>query len=203
MLAIMGVILYGSMSLLVVGIQTSQLNSTVATMDALEKALLNFRMAFGRLPCPADITLTTTSANYGVEAANTSNTCSGSTPAANYTASGAAEGGVPTRALRLPDSYMYDGWGHKFRYAVSPIYTGAAISSSSACTGSIAVNDVRQARRAARKRFIRLSATVLTGWRLPRAPGRQRGAARMRMNRPIAIATVPARIQAALAFSHR
>ena len=36
---------------------------------------------------------------------------------------------------------MYDGWGHKFRYAVSPIYTGAAISSSSACTGSIAVND--------------------------------------------------------------
>ena len=103
-LAIMGVILYGSMSLLVVGIQTSQLNSTVATMDALEKALLNFRMAFGRLPCPADITLTTTSANYGVEAANTSNTCSGSTPAANYTASGAAEGGAPsTRALRLPD----------------------------------------------------------------------------------------------------
>jgi prepilin-type N-terminal cleavage/methylation domain-containing protein len=51
-IAIIGIILYGSMSLLVVGIQTSQVNSTVATMDAIEKALLNFRVANGRIPCP-------------------------------------------------------------------------------------------------------------------------------------------------------
>src|SRR5206468_3078595 len=103
-----GVILYGSMSILITSVQTTQVNSTVATMDAIEKALLNYRVAFNRLPCPSDLTTTATNANYGIEAANMGS-CTGGSPAANFiAASGTAEGGVPTRALRLPDSFMYD-----------------------------------------------------------------------------------------------
>ncbi len=149
-LAIIGVILYGSMSLLVVSIQSSQVNTTVATMDAIENALLNFRVAFGRIPCPADLTLSASNANYGVEAANTGS-CTGGTPAANFiAASGTAEGGVPTRALRLPDSYMYDGWGHKLRYAMNPNYS---VSTSTTCSlgavsaPAITINDASGAAR--------------------------------------------------------
>ncbi len=147
-LAIIGVILYGSMTILVVGVQSSQVNSTIATMDAIENALLNFRVAFGRLPCPSDLTATASSASYGIEAANTGSCTSGS-PAANFIAtSGIAEGGVPTRALRLPDSYMYDGWGHKLRYAVNPndtLITSAACTLSG--TPSITINDASGAAR--------------------------------------------------------
>jgi prepilin-type N-terminal cleavage/methylation domain-containing protein len=147
-IAIIGVLLYGSMSILVVGIQASQVNATVATMDKIEKALLDFRVAFGRIPCPSDLTLTSASANYGVEAANTG-TCTGGSPAANsISASGVAEGGIPTRALNLPDDYMYDGWGHKLRYAVNPDYT---VTYGTACTlnanPSITVNDASGAAR--------------------------------------------------------
>ncbi len=147
-LALIGVILYGSITLLTVGIQTSQVNSTIATMDAIEKALLNYRVAFGRIPCPSDLTATASSANYGREAANPG-TCTGGSPAANFiAASGTAEGGVPIRALRLPDSYMYDGWGHKLRYAVNTNYT---VTSSTSCSLStnpfITINDASGAAR--------------------------------------------------------
>jgi prepilin-type N-terminal cleavage/methylation domain-containing protein len=147
-LALIGVILYGSMNLLVVGIQATAVNKTVARMDRLEKALLDFRVANGRIPCPSDLTATSSSANYGVEAANQGN-CTGGSPAANsISASGAAEGGIPTRALNLADDYMYDGWGHRFRYAVNPDYT---VTYGTACTlnanPSITVNDASGAAR--------------------------------------------------------
>jgi prepilin-type N-terminal cleavage/methylation domain-containing protein len=147
-IAIIGVILYGGMSVLVVGIQTSQVNATVARMDKIEKALLDYRVANGRIPCPSDLTATASSANYGVEAAN-KGSCTGGSPAANsISASGVAEGGIPVRALRLPNDYMYDGWGHRFRYAVNPDYT---VTYGTACTlnanPSITVNDASGAAR--------------------------------------------------------
>src|SRR5579859_1123807 len=146
-IAIIGVILYGSMSLLAVSVQTAQVNSTVATMDILEKALLDYYVAFGRIPCPSDLTATASSGNYGMEAANNGGTCTGSSPTANFiAASGTVEGGVPTRALRLPDSFMYDGWGHKLRYVVNPSYTVSGLS----CyipTGDITVSDAASAPR--------------------------------------------------------
>ncbi len=150
-LALIGIILYGSMRLLVTGVQTSQVNSTVTTMDAIEKALLDYRVAFGRIPCPSDLTATASSANYGVEAANTG-TCTGGSPAANFAAaSGTVEGGIPTRALRLPDSYMVDGWGRKFRYAVNPDYTVTSTTNctltGSVSTPGITVNDASGAAR--------------------------------------------------------
>lgn len=37
------------------------------TLDTIETALMNYRMAYGRLPCPADITLAENTANFGNE----------------------------------------------------------------------------------------------------------------------------------------
>jgi prepilin-type N-terminal cleavage/methylation domain-containing protein len=133
-IALIGVILSGSLVTFSAYMQSNQYNTTVARMDAIEQALLNFTVVNGRLPCPADITLTpclasgnptTCSANYGLEAGAGSGSspgvgtgvCTGGSiaPAANFTGSGGqVEGGLPTRALQLPDSYTFDGWCRRF-----------------------------------------------------------------------------------------
>lgn len=125
-LAIIGVLMAGAMVMLTSSLKTSQHNATVKRMDDINAALLDFALANGRLPCPSSLTITETSSNYGVEAANPG-TCTGGTPAANYTSptTGAVDGGVPVRALKLPDSYMYDGWGRRMRYAVDPTMTAS------------------------------------------------------------------------------
>lgn len=145
-LTIIAVILGGGLAIWIGALQANQVNATVDRMNRIEQALLGYTVANGRIPCPSDLTLTPTTAttgtyynttagaDYGLEAGSDAKSaigtgtgvCSGTnmTPQANFTsASGAAEGGVPTRALRLPDDYMYDAWGHRFRYAVDPTYT--------------------------------------------------------------------------------
>ena len=153
-LILIATILGSGLAMLTASLQASQYNTTVARMDAIEKALLNYGVSFYRVPCPANLTLTVASANYGYEAGASaggvgSGECvTGMTPAANFkSVSGAEEGGVPTRALQLPDEYMYDGWGRKFRYAVDPSatktnslpYPTGGLCSASA--SSITVND--------------------------------------------------------------
>ncbi len=137
-LLLIGLIIGMSLVTLTGSIQASQYNVTVARMDAIEKALLNFAIANTRIPCPSDLTQLSGSATYGVEAGAGSGSspgvatgaCTGASmvPVANFTSvSGAAEGGVPTRALGLPDDYIYDGWGRRFRYAVDLSMTVRAL----------------------------------------------------------------------------
>src|SRR5271170_4492428 len=69
-------------------IATVRLSSTQQKMKANDDGLMQYRTANDRLPCPADLTLATTNTNYGLEAA-TPGTCTGGTPAANFTGFGA------------------------------------------------------------------------------------------------------------------
>ncbi|MDX2074127.1 MAG: prepilin-type N-terminal cleavage/methylation domain-containing protein [Alphaproteobacteria bacterium] len=100
--------------------------ATESKLDVIEKALLNFREQYGRLPCPGSATLAATDTNYGVEAANLG-TCTGGTPAATYVTvgspTGIPSGAVPVRTLGLPNEFMVDGWGGKFHYEVAPAMT--------------------------------------------------------------------------------
>jgi type II secretory pathway pseudopilin PulG len=105
-------------------IEQSKYTATENKLNAIENALMSFRQNKNRLPCPGDLTLVSSNANYGVEAANPG-TCSGGTPAANNISTVVAgsplvmEGGVPVRGLNLPDEFMYDGWGRRINYAVT------------------------------------------------------------------------------------
>ena len=148
-LVLIALVLAGGLVTLTSNAQTSQFNDTVAKVDVIEKALLNYSTSFYRLPCPSNLTLTASNANYGIEAAN-QGTCTGGTPAANnIAASGTAEGGVPTRTLQLSDDYMFDGWGRRIRYAVDKAYTlSSSLPVTSVCTvvatpntAAITVND--------------------------------------------------------------
>ncbi len=139
-LALIAVVLSGGLVLTTAYIQKRQLDATLATMDAIESAILNFSLAYNRIPCPGDITLSPSSAYYGMEAgAGSGSTIStgtgvctgtGMLPQANFVYSptppltgGQTEGAVPTRTLQLPDNYMFDGWGRRLRYAVDPTMT--------------------------------------------------------------------------------
>jgi type II secretory pathway pseudopilin PulG len=126
-------------------IEISRKASTNTKLDVIESTLMAFRLANNRLPCPGDLTLTDIPANaatYGYEANNTSGTCTGGSPAANFSATNTqnanipagttvAEGAVPVRTLNLPDEFQWDGWGRKFGYAIWTPYAAAATSTAS------------------------------------------------------------------------
>ncbi len=124
-LAIIGAVLAGGFVIGLGALDAERYNATTERMDNLHKALLDYSVTFNRLPCPASLALAEGNANFGVEGA-TPGTCTGGIPAADFTSSsGAVEGGVPTRALQLPDEYQFDGWGRRLRYAVNPEWTAA------------------------------------------------------------------------------
>ena len=109
-------------------LDSAQVATTNSRMQVIETALLSFRRANDRIPCPGDATLLASNSNYGKESANLGN-CTGGSPAANYSVTSGGslivEGSLPARALNLPDEFMYDGWGHKFVYSVWAPATGA------------------------------------------------------------------------------
>jgi prepilin-type N-terminal cleavage/methylation domain-containing protein len=129
-LVIIAVIIGGGLMIATNGLQAAQYNVTVARMDDIERALFNYATAYNRIPCPSDLKQPSSSVTYGLESGTqsggtgTGECITGMTPAAAFASpSGSEEGGVPTRALQLPDDYMYDGWGRRFRYAVDPTMT--------------------------------------------------------------------------------
>ena len=143
-LSIIAVIIAGTFSMGSSMVESARKVNTQQKLDAIEAALMGFRLANNRLPCPTDATITdipANSATYGYEAANLG-ACTGGTPAANtsYSVTGntnatagtaVAEGAVPVRTLNLPDEYQVDGWGRKFAYAVWTPLTAVATSTSS------------------------------------------------------------------------
>jgi len=67
-LAIIGVIMSGSMTLFSSNFQNQQLSITKAKLQTIRNTLYAFRAANGRIPCPADATIAQTAANFGIEA---------------------------------------------------------------------------------------------------------------------------------------
>ena len=138
-------------------VESAQRTATNNVLDAIEDALYSFRVANNRLPCPADVTLASTNANYGVEASTGGDCYSSGAVKANYqylVPKGAStltpggtyivEGGVPTAALGLPNTFQVDGWGRKIVYSVWVPLTGASAFTVYGITqncGAIKVND--------------------------------------------------------------
>lgn len=89
----------------------------VANMQAIEDALLAFRIKNNRLPCPAQANLANSAANFGVEAA-TPGTCTGGTLAAIAVGADNVVGAVPVRTLGLDEHIAYDPWGQAYTYMV-------------------------------------------------------------------------------------
>ncbi|MBV8939536.1 MAG: prepilin-type N-terminal cleavage/methylation domain-containing protein, partial [Alphaproteobacteria bacterium] len=102
----------------------AQVMQTRLKIAQIQKALMTYRRANDRLPCPADPTAVQNTANYGVAvtppgACNSAAGVIGNTTLPVF----AVEGSVPYQTLNLPEDFMYDGWGKRIAYAVDPRMT--------------------------------------------------------------------------------
>ena len=135
-IAIIAVIAAGTFSMGGSMVESARRVSTQQKLDAIETALMAYRIANNRLPCPSDPTLTDVaahSATYGYET-GAAGTCADAngvsytipTTSTDYAALGmtVAEGALPVKTLGLPDEFQFDGWGRKFAYAVATPMTG-------------------------------------------------------------------------------
>lgn len=145
-LLIIGTVLSGGVVVTAAMLTRMQTSETEHKLATIEEAILHYRRAFNRLPCPGDITIAPDAANFGMEAPDIG-TCTGGTPAANFgpASTTVVAGGLPTVALQLEDDYAVDGWGRKFLYAVDTQFTSADafddIPITDVTTGAIVVND--------------------------------------------------------------
>jgi len=122
-LMIIAVIVGGAITLTSVALQNVAATTTKSKLKTLQESLFNYRIAYNRLPCPANSGYAMTEAYYGVEALYIGGYCSGGTPSADTVqAPGAEIGMVPVRTLGLPDDAAIDGWGRRINYAIPREY---------------------------------------------------------------------------------
>lgn len=166
-LIVLSVVLGGVLPYITEGLKQADGSDTIDRMEAIERALLVFRAANDRIPCPADMTASVNSAGFGTEAA-TPGTCTG----ANFSSAGVVGGMVPTKSLGLPDEYAFDGWGQRIAYHVHTAFTADATSGD----GSIIVNDSAGTPRTS------LAAYVLVSYGMNGIGGYTRGGWRATVN---------------------
>jgi len=141
-------------------------NATELNIKTIEMALDEYRKRNNRLPCPADIALTTASANYGVEANNPGTCTGGGIVASTTTSANIVFGAVPANALGIGKNLMQDNWGRLFVYYVDRRLTveesldernAGYIDPTSTTIGDITIQDATGANRTTRAAYAILS----------------------------------------------
>lgn len=141
-LVIMSIVISGALTLGTAKTQQNQLENSYEEMQEIQTALKVYLNEYGKLPCPASITLTSGNALYGREATD----CSDASPPAGltrveYPASSGKYvriGGVPFYSLGLPERYLGDSYNNRYVYAVMESAIPAFTSSS---VGNIQILD--------------------------------------------------------------
>ena len=101
-LAIIALLLAGALIPLSTQVDVRNVADTQRSMESIREAIIGFAQANGRLPCAADGTIAAGTANAGKELCPN------------------GFGVVPWATLGVPE---VDGWGRRFSYWVSPIFT--------------------------------------------------------------------------------
>ena len=128
-LAVIGLLMGMGITVGVSQVESAKVKQTHNKIEAINKAMMAFRVANGRIPCPANLTLGPTHTNSGIEASNPGYCRAGAITANFENGGGVATqgfivaGAVPIKTLGLPNEFMYDGWGRKFSYAVNVLLT--------------------------------------------------------------------------------
>ncbi len=94
----------------------SKVSQTEFTMKQVMKAIKQYTLEYGELPCPADITDPQSDANFGLGV--TPGTCTGAISNDNL-----FKGMVPVHTLNIYPSLAMDAWGNRFDYQVVQVAT--------------------------------------------------------------------------------
>ena len=141
-LVILSLLVAGGLHVATLSTKERNRQVTLTRLDAIEEALLAFRRAHGRLPCPASATVNGGNGAVGVELGTPGDgNCSGATVLSGGGGNG-REGVVPTRALQLPDHYMFDGWGQRITYAVDRRITATGAFTTYPITDTTTIGDL-------------------------------------------------------------
>lgn len=89
-----------------------KIEDNAARLDEAREALIGFAVANGRLPCPADPTIASGTANAGIARPATPAGCTAD-------AAGTIQGDFPWATLGLPET---DAWGNRFTYRVTAVF---------------------------------------------------------------------------------
>lgn len=127
-IAVLGLIIYTTLAIFAERSKIDKIAVTERKMDEIEKAIHLYFLTNTDLPCAADGTVALDVAAFAIENCAMDNY--------ELSADGIVSGVVPTRALNLPDDYMFDGWGRRFSYFVTTAATGGAIAN-----GNMTIND--------------------------------------------------------------
>jgi prepilin-type N-terminal cleavage/methylation domain-containing protein len=114
--AIIGLMVGGGAFAITPLLRQARINTTDTALDQLEAALALFATRNSRLPCPADGSLTSTSANYGLESGQTGNTGVASDVTTNSCSVTDGHAVIPWKTLGIDETYSLDGWGNRISY---------------------------------------------------------------------------------------
>ncbi len=116
---VMGIILGGVMTLLPKVSTEQKINQARAQMKDIKDALTNYVQIYGHLPCPASLNAAFDTSTFGAETDCSQATAPGTTEIAGSNANlNIRMGGVPTRAINLPDMASVDPWGRRIVFIV-------------------------------------------------------------------------------------
>ena len=140
---IIAILITGSLSSSISAINNAKVKSTRDRMDEIYKALGNYLLVNGKLPCPASILeLKSSSSTYGASI-GTEGTCSGVGVYSSAT-SGATNlvyGMVPVRTLGLSNDLAEDGFEDKIAYIVDKNFTGTNFGTA-ASAATMTINEI-------------------------------------------------------------
>ena len=141
-LAVIGLTISGALVIATKKTISDKIEETNYKMDRIERAMDAYLTQNGRLPCVAEGGAAKTHEDFGwedgVPTVNGANgECVKDVSASNFESGSVHYGGVPTKDLKIPDEFMFDGWGRRFSYAVDARFANSE-ATNALCDG---VND--------------------------------------------------------------
>lgn len=126
-------------------VEGSEVQTTRTNLKTIEKAITAYMRLNNRLPCPADESLSPTSANFGKEA-NNPGTCAGGALQGTGATGEVLKGVVPFQTLGMGKNMAYDAWGNRITYYIDRRMTAenalAINPVNSTTVGDIIINDL-------------------------------------------------------------
>lgn len=158
-LAIIGLVLGAGLTVLSAQQDQHRIEDTKARLNDAREALIGFAIVNGRLPCPADPTIASGTANAGLERPPTESGCTTS-----------LQGDLPWSTLGLPET---DAWGHRFTYRVPAVFANNSTLFSITSNGDIDIGTTTGGSDLANNMPAVIISHGTNGWRAYLSSGQQ------------------------------